>query len=144
MLTLGAMPNVGVARGNTNAGGEINMLDPAGYGTVVITKSISIVNVGLGPAGVLVPDSGTGITINAGTTDIINLRGLIIDGAKVGGTRIQFNSDKTLTIENCVVRNLAGNGISFNPTGSSNLAESNTFVADNAPRGIRILPASRP
>ncbi len=32
--------------------GEINMLDPAGYGTVVVTKSISIVNDGVGSAGV--------------------------------------------------------------------------------------------
>ena len=36
------------AYNNTVAGGEINMLDPAGYGPVVISHSISIVNDGVG------------------------------------------------------------------------------------------------
>src|SRR5262245_11327588 len=76
------------AHNNTTAGGEINMLDPAGYGTVNITKAISIVNDGVGSAGILVPASGTGITINAGATDKINLRGLIIEGAGIGATGI--------------------------------------------------------
>ena len=71
------------AHDETNAGGEINMLDPAGYGTVTITKSISIVNDGVGSAGVLVPPGGIGITVNAGASDRINLRGLIIEGAGV-------------------------------------------------------------
>ena len=47
----------------TNAGGEINTLDPGGYGSVTIDRAISIVS-GLGEAGVLVPSGGTGIIIN--------------------------------------------------------------------------------
>src|SRR5260370_803082 len=54
------------AHDGTSAGGEINMLDPAGYGTVIISKAISIVNDGVGSAGILVPNGGTGITIDAG------------------------------------------------------------------------------
>jgi hypothetical protein len=87
------------AHDSTNAGGEINMLDPAGYGTVTINKAISIVNDGVGSAGVLVPSAGTGITINGGVNDIINLRGLIIEGAGVGFFGIVFNSGASLTIE---------------------------------------------
>src|SRR5476649_2443855 len=34
------------------AGGEIDILDPAGYGAITITKAISIVNDGVGTAGV--------------------------------------------------------------------------------------------
>jgi hypothetical protein len=34
------------------AGGEIDILDAAGYGAITITKSISIVNDGVGTAGV--------------------------------------------------------------------------------------------
>ena len=93
----------------TSAGGEINTLDPGGYGPVTITQAISIVS-GLGEAGVLVPSGGTGITINAGPTDVVNLRGLIIEGAGVGQDGIDFNTGGALTIENCVVRNLTGNG----------------------------------
>src|SRR5512133_3144791 len=52
----GAMPK-------TAPGGEINVLDPGGFGAVTITKSISIISVGM-EAGVLV--SGTnGIIVNA-------------------------------------------------------------------------------
>ncbi|MEA2990771.1 MAG: hypothetical protein QOG83_3482 [Alphaproteobacteria bacterium] len=123
----------------TNPGGEINTLDPAGYGPVTITKSISIVN-GLGEAGVLVAPNGTGITISAGPDDKINLRGLIIEGAAAGSTGIKFNSGKSLIIENSVVRNMTGNGIEFNPIASSNLAISNTLVSDNDGDGIVVSP----
>jgi hypothetical protein len=34
------------------AGGEIDILDPAGYGTITITKALSIINDGAGTAGV--------------------------------------------------------------------------------------------
>src|SRR5882724_7473349 len=71
------------AYAQTAADGEINTLDPGGYGPLTITHSISIVS-GVGAAGVLVPSGQVGITINAGASDIINLRGLVIEGAGVG------------------------------------------------------------
>src|SRR5262245_62730777 len=58
------------------AGGEIDVLDPAGYGALTITKSISIQ--GHGFSGMTVV-SGNGITINAGATDSVSLNGLLID-----------------------------------------------------------------
>src|SRR5471032_3621638 len=60
----------------TNAGGEIDVLDPAGYGSLTIDRAISIVNDGVGTAGVIVPSGGVGITINAGSNDDVSLRGL--------------------------------------------------------------------
>src|SRR5215475_9607038 len=50
------------------AGGEIDVLDPAGYGALTIGKSISIQ--GHGFAGISVP-SGDGISISAGLGDKI-------------------------------------------------------------------------
>src|SRR5438067_12124255 len=62
----------------TAAGGEINCLDPGGFGGVTITKAITI-SCEAGTAGVLV--SGTpGITVNAGPSDQVTLRGLDISG----------------------------------------------------------------
>src|SRR5450432_1716020 len=61
------------------AGGEIDILDPAGYGAINITKAISIVNDGVGTAGVQA-SGGAAITISAGTSDSIYLRGLNVDG----------------------------------------------------------------
>jgi hypothetical protein len=69
-------------------------------------------------------------------TDVINLRGLIIEGAGVGTNGIVFNTGQALTIENCVVRNLIGYGIVFEPTASSTLAVSNTLAANTANAGF--------
>ncbi|MEA2937131.1 MAG: hypothetical protein QOC56_635, partial [Alphaproteobacteria bacterium] len=121
---------------------EINMLDPAGYGTLAITHSISIVNDGVGSAGILVPaggpTNGIGIVINAGPDDEINLRGLIIEGTGVGLTGIRFTGGKSLTIQNCVIRNMTADGIEFYPNGASKLSMSDCFVMNNGFKGVSV------
>ena len=97
------------AHDNTAAGGEIDVLDPAGYGSLVITKSINIINEGVGVAGILASPGGNGVTINAGANDVVVLRGLAIEGARVGANGVVFNSGGQLTISNCLVQNFAGN-----------------------------------
>src|SRR6266508_4030813 len=67
------------ALAQTSAGGIIDVLDPAGYGALTITKSITII--GRDWASILVT-SGNAITISANPGDVVNLRGLIIDGAE--------------------------------------------------------------
>jgi hypothetical protein len=126
----------------TDAGGEIDTLDPGGYGAVSITKAISIVS-GLGEAGVLVPPGSTGIDISAGASDKVNLRGLFVDGAANGAVGIFFHSGASLTITNCVVRNITGTGINFVPDVASTtyLAIADTLAADND-FGIGITPTS--
>jgi hypothetical protein len=84
------------------AGGEIDILDPAGYGDITVTHAISIVNDGVGTAGMLAPANANAITINAGTSDAIQLRGLTIEGSGVGYNGIVFNSGGSLTVTNCV------------------------------------------
>src|SRR5262249_39818410 len=70
------------AHDQTNAGGDITVLDPAGYGPVVITKAISIINDGVGEAGITITTTGTpAITIDAGPEDAVNLRGLTLVGS---------------------------------------------------------------
>jgi len=128
------------ALGKTLAGGEITVVDPGGYGAVNIDKAISIVADGVGTAGVLVGGGGTGITINAGATDEITLRGLTVNGLTGSFTGILFNTGRSLMIENCVIRNLGGTGILYQPNASSSLAVSNTLVADNGDNGIVVAP----
>src|SRR5262249_52322508 len=129
--------------------GEITVLDPGGYGAVTITKSISIINDGVGEAGALVSGGATGITILAGANDRISLRGLTVKGIGFGGGNgIVFTTDRFLSIENCAIRNLTGNaqsqfighGVIFNPTSVSELAVSNTLVSDNEGHGISVVP----
>src|ERR1700680_5148936 len=62
----------------TAPGGEINVLDPGGFGAVTITKPITISSQ-CTEAGVLV--SGTnGIIVQAGVNDRVLLRGLDFNG----------------------------------------------------------------
>jgi hypothetical protein len=127
-----------VALTHTNAGGEIDVLDTAGYGQVTIDRAISIVNDG-SVASILVPPDDLGITINAGATDAVTLRGLTIEGSGVGNVGIEFNSGQSLTIENSVIRNFTNSGIIFGPNASSNLSVSNTLANDNVLDGIALL-----
>src|SRR5437762_8728152 len=135
------------AHDKTLPAGEITVLDPGGYGAVTITKTISIINDGVGEAGLLVSGGLGGITINAGASDAVSLRGLTVKGIGFGGgNSVVFNSGKSLTIENCAIRNLdgtfpLGRGIAFVPTVSSSLAVSNTVIADNSFAGIDVRPS---
>jgi hypothetical protein len=115
----------------TAAGGEIDVLEPAGYGPVTITKSISIVNDGVGTAAIGV-ESGNAITINAGANDSVHLRGLTIDGLGRAANGIQFNSGARVDIENCVVRGFfAVAGINISPSTGGHFSVSNTIAANN-------------
>ena len=132
------------AHDKTLADGEISVLDPGGYGAVTITKGISIINDGSGEAGVLVSGGLIGITINAGLNDKVSLRGLTIKGIGFGGGNgIRFVSGKSLSVENCVIRNHTGDGFQFvsNVVGSARLIISNTLVSDNGGNGIWIQPS---
>src|SRR5262249_46240405 len=134
------------AHDNTLPLGEITVLDPGGYGAVTITKGISIINDGVGEAGLLVSGGGVGITVNAGPNDRVSLRGLTVKGIGFGGGNgIRFNSGASLTIENCAVRNLTGDAVQMAGNLPANTVSSftitNTLVADNDANGIYIQPS---
>jgi Right handed beta helix region len=112
------------------AGGEIDVLTPAGYGALTISKAVSIQ--GHGFAGITAPSGSSAITINgAATTDQINLRGLLIDGAGAGGYGVWvLNSVGTVNIQDCVIRDLQYYGILFQPQSAAQLFVSDTIVSD--------------
>jgi hypothetical protein len=122
--------------------GEITVLDTGGYGAVTITKSISIVNDGVGEASILVSGGATGIEVRAPAAGHVSLRGLTIQGIGFGGgTGIYYFTGASLTITRCVVRNLTLDGIHLQPgvSGSYHLSMSDTVVADNGTYGIAIF-----
>src|SRR5215472_4077707 len=80
------------ALAQTNAGGEIVVLDSAGYGSVTITKSISINAPDGIEGGITVTTATDGITISAGASDVVNLRGLTLTGGGVGKNGIKFTN----------------------------------------------------
>jgi hypothetical protein len=122
--------------------GEITVLDPGGYGAVTITKSIAIINDGVGEAGVLVSGGATGITVNASPAGYVSLRGITIQGIGFGGGNgLLLNSGFSLSVSNCSIRNLTGTAIDFRPSGNGRLSVFNTLVADNGGQGILVFPS---
>ncbi len=125
----------------TAANGEINALDPGGYGAVTITKSITIVGTGT-MASTLI--SGTnGIVVAAGASDIVTLRNLEIDALRSGDTTdaVKFLSGKQLTIDNCDIYGAPRRGISIeSSTDGAQVFIANTQVRDGLKSGIGVTP----
>ena len=127
----------------TAASGEIDALDPGGFGAVTITKAITI-DGGPGVAGVLV-SGANGIVVAAGINDVVTLRNLDINGSGpliVSLSGVQFNSGAGLHIENSTIYGFATAGINFAPTGTSFLSVTRTIVRDNAGGGLLVIPGS--
>jgi hypothetical protein len=118
----------------TNAGGEVVVLTSAGYGPFAINKAVTVEATAGVYAGITVTGSSDGIDINAGSTDIVILRGLTVNSEGSTGNGIVFNSGATLHIESCVVNSFGnvvvkstiargnGNGILVDPTGTGTTA----------------------
>ena len=120
----------------TAAGGEINAIDSAGYGTLNITKSITINGAGV-HASVLNCNT-TGMIINAAVTDVVVLRNLSFDGCGNGINGIRYLKAAALHLENVDIGNNntasagAGFGILANPTtGDLKLFLDNVHIVDN-------------
>jgi hypothetical protein len=101
------------AMGITDAGGEIIVLDSAGYGRVTIAKSLSII----APAGIyagLVAVSGQNAVDIATAGVNVVLKGLTINGQGAGGIGINMTAGNRLTVENCEIANFVNAGIYIN------------------------------
>src|SRR5689334_5564123 len=126
----------------TAAGGEISVLDPGGFGSVTITKSMSLI--ADGNQGSILGASTNGIIINAGSNDVVNLRGLTIEGAGTGLIGVRILAGGSVNIQNLVVRGFqggAGVGIDVEPTTSTRVLVSNTVVDKNN-AGIVVKPGA--
>jgi hypothetical protein len=133
-----------VALVQTAAGGEIDVLDAGDFGAATITKAISIDGDVAGEAGAATASGTSGIVISAGSSDVINLRGLTFDGfGATGASGVMLNSGARLLIQNCVFQGFATSGITFAPgAGSASVAQlsvHDTTVISNA-TGISVKP----
>jgi hypothetical protein len=129
----------------TAAGGEIDALDPGGFGTLTINKSITIDGGGGQVASVQV-SGNTGILVSAGATDIVTIRnvqfqGDLGNGSNGGGGGIGFNSGATLSIDNCKFDGFNSGAILANPSANAILNVTNTIIT-NANFGILLGPNS--
>ncbi|MES2934322.1 MAG: hypothetical protein V4805_12645 [Pseudomonadota bacterium] len=126
------------ALNQTAAGGEISIDSPGEFGVVTINKSITINAVGaLGS--IVVPAGINGITIAAGATDAVVLRGLTLNGAGLAANGIIFTSGARLDIENTTLTGFATNGVAFLPTATSGLYINNVSVKNSGP-AVTVIP----
>jgi hypothetical protein len=123
----------------TAAGGEINAIDPGGYGAVTITKSITID--GGGTFASILAAGTTGIIVNAGPSDVVTIRNVSIDGANTGINGIRFMAGGALHVEKCEIFGFAGRGINAEPAGGSMLYVLDTVLRNNDGGGILVKPA---
>lgn len=97
----------------TAAHGEIDVLDPGGFGSVTITKSITI-DGGGNLAGIL--SSGVnGIVVNAGASDVVTIRNLSINCVGSGLNGVRVIAAGVVRLENCVVFGGTQDGVDFEP-----------------------------
>jgi hypothetical protein len=121
----------------TDANGEIVVLDSAGYGSVTIDKSVAITAPAGVYAGVSTPTGGTGITINGAGVRVV-LRNLTIGPAAGGGdVGVKFIQGDELHVEGGVIANLSMYGIHAPAQlSTARLFVVDSIVRDNAQGGI--------
>jgi Right handed beta helix region len=96
----------------TAPGGEIDALDPGGFGAVTITKSITLN--GRGTHASVLAAGTNGIVVSAGASDVVRLEHLEVNGAGSGLHGISFLSGKELRLRDVEV-------FGFTPTNSIGL-----------------------
>lgn len=135
----------------TAASGEINCLDPGGFGAVSITKSLSIVcdytEGGVLAAGV------NGFIINAPAGSIVTLKGQDVEcvgtgtnGIRMLGVGVTLHVHKT-QIRNCRANGGDGNGILIaNSSGTAKVFVADSYITDNggtvSNAGILVKPTA--
>ena len=91
-----------------NPGGEVIVLETGGYGPVTLAHAVTIE----APPGVLAfihPPSGDAVTVNAGASDTVVLRGLVLNRGT--GNGIQVNTVGSLVVEDCAISGFFANGV---------------------------------
>jgi hypothetical protein len=126
----------------TDTNGEINCVDPGGFGTLTITKSITIDCTGT--FGGIVVAGSNGITINLTATPdplkSVVLRGLNINGAGSAGQAglrgVSILSATLVTLDNVVISNFTQQGVADSRTTPGKLFVKNSVIRNNAGVGI--------
>jgi hypothetical protein len=139
----------------TAVNGEINAIDPGGYGAVTITKSITIDGAGTHASALNAGISGVTVSYDfftspGETRKTVRLRNLSLNGTDTGtnGVRIvggASTAGSEVFVEDCVIDgNFAGTGrgISDERGGGGELYVTNTTVRNMGGTGIVVIPVN--
>jgi len=122
----------------TADGGEIDALDPGGYGAVTITKGITID--GAGTLASILHSGTNGVIVNAPLDRTIVLRNLSISGAgtTLGLNGIRYLAGRQLIVQNVSLQQVSGNLIDVQLTNNGNL-ELDNVTGFNSGIGVNML-----
>jgi hypothetical protein len=129
----------------TAAGGEINVLDPGGFGAVTITKAITI-DAGAVEAGILISGS-SGVIVNAGPTDNVTLKGLDFNGINPGTgcpwatTGVRVLGAGTVRIEDSKIERMQ-KAVEIVPGAAVDVFMDHVDVSNSCTSGVRVAPAA--
>jgi hypothetical protein len=131
----------------TATGGEINCLDPGGFGAVTITKSMTIDCAGT--MGSILASAVNGVNVNntassPGTAIVVHLRNLSINGSgtTLGLDGVRFISTfGELHLHNVQIFDFSSNGVEFAPTtGVGELYVVDSTITNVGSDGILVKP----
>jgi hypothetical protein len=125
--------------------GEISTLDPGGFGTVTITKSITINGTpGAGYGSILSALAPQGVLVNitdaADVRKTVRLNWLDINGASTGTDGVRFIAGNALFIENTNIDGVTGSGVNVSASSQAvnNLSLRNVSIRNCASNGVNI------
>ena len=126
--------------------GEISVLDPGGFGTVTITKSITLNGTGTLASILAAGTNGVNVNDSAGAspnTIQVIIRDISINGANTGFDGIRYTSGLSLTVDHCWIHGFNGNGlnsdaIDVTKTASGNLKVISAYIENVAGDGVHI------
>jgi len=126
------------ALANTLAGGIITVLDPGEFGFVLIDRAITID--GHARHGGIQPATA-GITIAAGATDVVALRGLSIIGGAGATNGVTVMSAGLVEIDDSWISGFS-DGVAFTPAMGGQLVLDEVVLKDNSDAGVVVGAAN--
>jgi hypothetical protein len=127
----------------TLAGGEIDVLDPGGFGGITINKAITFDGGGGQVASILT--AGTpGATIAAGGSDVVILRNLRFNGlsqtAMPGTIGVSILSAGKVVIEKCEIFGWSTNGVAVTPSAGTLYLKIQETTINNSNGALLLKP----
>jgi hypothetical protein len=123
------------------AGGEIVALDAAGYGPLNISKAVTVTAIGIEASITSNSATGAAISISAGPSDTVTIRGLTIIAGTLANDGVDVNSAKSVTITDTSITGFPVQGVNITPSASLDVELSGVTANNNTHHGLQLFPS---